>query len=312
MRLWHLPSKKRLSKVQPSIGQSVPALIFVVLSTLASADEVRSTTEVMEALEESDWRQPDPTNVLYMQLASGTVIMELAPEFAPQGIANIKTLIEEEYFDGLAIIRSQDNYVVQWADPAEEENDARPIGSAKETVDAEFERSMEGIEIVAIESRDAYVDIVGFSDGFPAGSNGKNAWLAHCYGMVGVARGNETDSGNGTSLYVITGHAPRHLDRNVTLIGRVISGIELLSVLPRGTGTLGFYESADEATPIESIRLGSDLDEAERVELEIMRTDTEAFADYVTSRTYRHGEWFVEPTGRIELCNINPPVRMLN
>jgi len=298
--------------MRPTIVQCFAALVFVVLAPLASADEIRSTAEVMEALEESDWRQPDPANLLYMQLASGVVIMELAPNFAPENIANIKTLTDEKYYDDLAIIRSQDNYVVQWADPAEEEENAKPIGSAKETVAAEFERSIDGIEITAIESRDSYADIVGFSDGFPAGSNGQNAWLAHCYGMVGVARGNETDSGNGTSLYVITGHAPRHLDRNVTLVGRVISGMELLSILPRGTGELGFYESTGEATAIVSIRQGDFVAEADRTKIEIMRTDTEAFADYVMSRTYRRGEWFVEPTGRIELCNTNPPVRIVN
>jgi hypothetical protein len=47
-------------------------------------------------------------------------------------------------------------------------------------------------------------------------------------------------------------------------------------------------------------------------DIEIMRTDTEAFADYVLSRTYRNDEWFVEPTGRIEHCNINPPLRIRN
>jgi peptidylprolyl isomerase len=43
-----------------------------------------------------------------------------------------------------------------------------------------------------------------------------------------------------------------------------------------------------------------------------MRTDTDAFSDFVTSRTFRNEEWFVEPTGRIELCNIIPPVRNIN
>jgi peptidylprolyl isomerase len=285
-------------------------LPLLVAASVVSSGELLSTAEVMESLEDSDWRKPDPANLLYMELTGGTVIMELAPGFAPEGIANIRTLVEEEYFDGLAIVRSQDNYVVQWADPAGEEENAKPIGSARATVAAEFDRSLDGVEIFEVDSRDSYADIVGFSDGFPTGSDGKKAWLAHCYGMVGVARGNEIDSGNGTSLYVITGHAPRHLDRNVTLIGRVISGIELLSMLPRGTGALGFYESPDEAAPIISFRSGSDIAEVDRANIEIMRTDTEAFADYVMSRTHRHEEWFVEPTGRIELCNINPPVRL--
>lgn len=293
----------------PSIALLSLTLVF---ATVACSDEPPTTATVMESLTDSDWRMPDPANLLYMELAGGTVIMELAPGFAPENVANIKILTREKYYDDLAIVRSQDNYVVQWADPAEEEDEARSIGSAAATVAPEFQRSSNDVEIAAIESRDAYAHIVGFAGGFPAGSDGKQAWLTHCYGMLGVARGNETNSGNGSSLYVITGHAPRHLDRNITLAGRVISGIEHLSVLPRGTGTLGFYESAEEYAPIVSIRLGDDIAEEDRVNLQIMRTDTSAFADYVLSRTYRNEEWFLEPTGRIEICNVIPPVRIVD
>ncbi len=265
----------------------------------------------MAALEESDWRQPDPANLLYMRLPQGEVVIELAPGFAPENVANIRALVREKYFDGLAIIRSQDNYVVQWGDPAEEDK-VRPFGSAAATVPPEFFRSVDELEITTINSRDAYADVVGFADGFPVGSDGERAWLTHCYGMVGVARGNELDSGNGSSLYVISGHAPRHLDRNITLAGRVLSGIEYLTTLPRGTGPLGFYESADELTPIINSRMGDDVAEDEQANIEVMRTDTEAFADYIKSRTFRHEEWFVDPTGRIEICNINPPVRKID
>jgi peptidylprolyl isomerase len=290
--------------------QVLMAVVAVSLTSIACSDEIPTTAQVMESLKDSDWRQPDPANLLYMQLASGTVIMELAPGFAPENVANVKTLTREKYYDDLAIIRSQDNYVVQWADPAEEEDKAKSIGSAAETVVPEFQRSSDDVEIATIESRDAYADVVGFADGFPVGSDSEHAWLTHCYGMVGVARGNEANSGNGSSLYVITGHAPRHLDRNITLAGRVISGIEHLSVLPRGTGTLGFYESAEEYVPVVSIRLGEEIAEEDRVNLDVMRTDTAAFADYVLSRTYRNEEWFFEPTGRIEICNVIPPVRV--
>jgi len=276
-----------------TIVKSVFALLVVGYAPIAS----------------SDWRQPDPANLLYMQLPGGEVILELAPGFAPKNVANIKTLTREKYFDGLAVIRSQDNYVVQWADPAEEEDDAKSLGSAAAKVPPEFQRPLDGIEISAIESRDAYADIVGFVNGFPVGSDGKQVWLTHCYGMVGVARGNALDSGNGSSLYVITGRAPRHLDRNITLVGRVISGIENLTTLSRGSGEMGFYETVEEATPIISVRLGTEIAEADRTEVEIMHTDSAEFSDYVKSRTFRNEEWFVEPTGRIEICNINPPTR---
>src|SRR5581483_7807517 len=103
--------------------------------------------------------------------------------------------------------------------------------------------------------------------------------------------------------------APRHLDRNVTLVGRVIQGMELLSSLPRGTGPLGFYEKAEQRVPIKSIRVASDVPAAERTELEVMRTDTPAFAAYVESRRNRREEWFKVPAGHVDVCNVPVPVR---
>jgi peptidylprolyl isomerase len=128
--------------------------------------------------------------------------------------------------------------------------------------------------------------------------------------MLGVGRGMEPGSGTGAELYVVTGHSPRHLDRNVVLVGRVVQGMELLSTLPRGTGSLGFYESAEEYVPIESIRFASDVAVAERIRLSILRTDTDTFSDLVEARRYRAEDWFVDPTNKISLCNVPIPVRL--
>jgi peptidylprolyl isomerase len=294
------------------MARSYPLLIaiFSACATSAAGSDVLTTAEVMATVSPSDWRSPELDNLIYMQLPQGMVVMELAPGFAPKNVSNIKTLVREKYFDGLAILRSQDNYVVQWGDPAEDGDKARPFGSASASASAEFFRAADGLEITTIDSQDAYADNVGFADGFPVGSDSERGWLTHCYGMLGVARGNELDSGNGSSLYVITGHSPRHLDRNITLAGRVVSGIEQLTTLPRGTGPLGFYETAAERTPIVSLRMGDDVATEDRLDIEIFRTDTAAFSGYVKSRTFRHEDWFVDPTGRIEICNINPPVRI--
>ena len=292
------------------IGQATTFLTVAALSLAACADEIQDTATVMESLEASDWRRPEPQNLLYLRLPSGEVVIELAPRTAPRTVANIRLLVREQFFDGLAVIRSHDNYVAQWGDPALEAADQRSIGDAEEFVTTEFEFASTGIKMVTVDSRDAYADIVGFVHGFPAASDGENTWLAHCYGMLGVARGLRPDSGNGTSLYVVTGHAPRHLDRNLTVAGRVLHGIEHLSALPRGTGSLGFYETAAEQVPIISARMGDSIPSEESFGIEVLRTDTEAFGRYVTSRTHRNEEFFVHPTGRIELCNINPPVRI--
>jgi peptidylprolyl isomerase len=152
---------------------------------------------------------------------------------------------------------------------------------------------------------------VGFSGGFPVGRDPARGrtWLAHCYAMLGVGRGEDPDSGGGAELYVVNGHSPRHLDRNTTVLGRVVQGMERLSTLPRGTGPLGFYETAAERIPIRAMRVAADVAESERTPLERLRTDTATFAAFVESRRNRRESWFAEPAGRIGLCNVPLPVR---
>ncbi len=256
----------------------------------------------LPVLADKSWRTPEPENVLELKLATGSVWIELAPQFAPKHVANIKQLVTDKYFDQSAILRVQENYVVQWGDPQNESEDAVSLGKARKNVEVEFFRDIKDLNYVPLNSRDAYADQVGFVDGFPVASDGQQAWLAHCYGMVGVGRSNEADSGNGSSLYVVTGHSPRHLDRNVTLVGRVLDGMSLLTTLPRGTGNLGFYEQAEELVPIESIRLGEP-----GLKQQIMRTESVAFKEHVEKRTSRKEEWFLDSTGRIELCNVGVP-----
>ena len=236
------------------------AALALTALAVAADSQAKTVAEVLAASKPSDWRQLDPANTLYLELDTGRVVIELAPQFAPQLIANLKILVGAHYFDGLAIMRAQDNYVVQWGDP----DAKRSLGAAQVKVPAEFDRPARGLTFNALPDRDAYAPETGFVAGFPAARDEKSdrAWLTHCYGMVGAGRDNAADSGNGAELYAVIGHAPRHLDRNVTLIGRVVQGIELLSVMPRGTADLGFYETAEERTPVRSMRLAADVAEA--------------------------------------------------
>lgn len=256
-----------------------------------------------------EWERIDPARLIVMQLDAGRVVIELAPQFAPEHVANILTLARGGYFDGLAIVRSQDNYVAQWGDPAADEKDARPLGQAKAKLPAEFDRAAEGLSFTALPDPDSYAPEVGIVDGFPAARGDGRAWLAHCYGMVGAGRGSAADSSNGSSLYAVTGHSPRHLDRNITLVGRVIEGMPLLSTLPRGSGALGFYEQAGQRVPIRSVKVAADMDEAVRPGFERLRSDSASFRKLIQARRFRHEEWFVNPVGRLELCNLPIPIR---
>jgi peptidylprolyl isomerase len=264
--------------------------------------------EVLAASTAADWRALDPENTLYLQLAAGRVVIELAPAFAPAHVANLRLLARQGYFDGLAIIRSQDNFVVQWGDAGGQ----RGLGEARPTLPPEFTVPLRAdLPFTRLPDADGYAPEVGFSQGFPAARDpaAGQAWLAHCYGMVGAGRGDEPESGNGTELYVVTGHAPRQLDRNIALVGRVVQGMELLSVLPRGTGPLGFYEQPVQHVPITSVRLATDVPETERTRIEVLRTDTATFAALVESRRNRRDDWYKVPAGYIDLCNVPLPVR---
>ncbi|HEU4663032.1 MAG TPA: peptidylprolyl isomerase [Dokdonella sp.] len=269
--------------------------------------------QVIDASTPDDWRGLDPHDTIYLDLAAGRVVIELAPGYAPLHAANLRALAHEHYFDGLAILRVQDNFVTQWGDPnAEDEHKARAFGKAARTLAPEFERGIgTDLPFTRLPDGDVYAPEVGFSDGMPVARDPKagKTWLAHCYGMVGAGRDNAVDSGSGAELYVVIGHAPRQLDRNIALVGRVVQGMELLASLPRGTGALGFYDKPGQRIPIKSVRLAADVPEAERTPLERLRTDTATFKALVESRRNRRDDWYKVPAGRIDLCNVPLPVR---
>jgi peptidylprolyl isomerase len=198
--------------------------------------------------------------------------------------------------------------VVQWGDPDEQS----PLGEARATLPPEFTVPLDPkLPFTRLPDVDGYAPEVGFSEGFPAARDPARgqAWLAHCYAMVGAGRGNDAESGSGAELYAVIGHAPRHLDRNIALVGRVLAGMELLSVMPRGTGPLGFYERPEQRTPIRRVRVAADVPPAERTALQVMRTDTATFAALVESRRNRREDWYKLPAGHVELCNVPIPVR---
>ena len=290
----------------------VAAALTVPLAARAGeAPKPKTTQELLDASTPADWRTLDPANTLYLELASGRVVIELAPDFAPAHVGNIRTLAHEGYWNGMSINRSQDNFVVQWGDPAEEGQPRRSLGSAKAKLPAEFERKADGLAFHALPDKDGWAPQVGFVGGFPAARDPQSgeAWLAHCYGAVGAGRDVAADSSDGSELYVVDGQSPRQLDRNITLVGRVVDGMERLSVLPRGTGPLGFYEEAAQRVPIKSIRLAADVPEAERTKLQVLRTDTPLFDAVVESRRNRRDDWYKRPAGHIDLCNVSIPTR---
>ena len=278
---------------------------------------VEGATEPAEAIASStpaDWRAVEPDNLLVMELAGGgRVVVELAPDFAPVHVANVRAFARAGWWNEATIYRVQDNYVAQWGNGDSEV--PLPAGVVR-APPAEYDRPLDGLPVRPLGFPDSYAPLAGHALGWPIAWDPESgrAWLTHCYASVGVGRGLAPDTGTGGELYAVIGHAPRHLDRNIATIGRVIEGIHLLSARPRGTGNLGFYnaEAGERPIPIRGVRLAADMPEAERPRFEAMRTDSAAFTAYVTGRANRGGTFFIRPAGGVDICNAPVPVRRGN
>ena len=268
--------------------------------------------EILAASPAADWRRLDPENTLYLDLETpggerGRVVIELAPAFAPRHVDVIRKIARGGAVSP-AVTRVQDGFVTQWrlttkelpALPAEFTRKAR--SSSEAGPDLRF---------TALPDRDTFAPEVGFVDGFPAARDPESgtAWLVHCYGMVAVGRDNAANSGNGAELYTVIGQAPRQLDRNMTVVGRIVSGVELLSALPRGKGAMGFYEAPQNPVAIRAVRLAADLPAAEQVALDVLRTDSPTFTALVEARRNRRDAFYHVPANAIDVCSVPLPVR---
>ncbi|MGE5953566.1 MAG: peptidylprolyl isomerase [Qipengyuania vulgaris] len=299
-----------------------------------------SPNEIVAGADADEWVKIPAEDIVVMTLAPDEegnprqVIIQLMPApFSRGWVENIRTLASAEWYDDIAVNRVQDNYVVQWGDPnydnPEAEGEAKPLPEGLKIVPEEeyTTENLTGLgwsSIALLRQRsngdrpprmdgldDVYAERIGFSDGWPIAGDTDAYWPVHCYGMIGVGRGMSPDTGSGAELYTVIGHAPRHLDRNIALVGRIVEGIEHLSSLPRGTGALGFYtaEEAGKRTPILSVRVASNLPENEQPSFEYLSTEGETFARYADARANRRDPFFIVPAGGADICNIPVPLR---
>jgi peptidylprolyl isomerase len=286
-------------------------LIFPLVALIGAAPPSKPTTpsELVAAAPAAAWRTISPDELLVIDLkAGGRVVVQLAPAFAPVHVANIQALARGRWWDGAAVYRVQDNYVAQWGNNDGEK--ALPAGVIAKPP-SEYTRPLRGLKVRPLGFADPYAPAAGYALGWPIAYSPKADWanLAHCYGSVGVGRDLSPDTGTGGELYAVIGHGPRHLDRNIAVVGRVIEGIDRLSSLRRGTGDLGFYQERSEDTPIASARLASELSGSNRPSFQYMDTASASFAEYLRLRANRKDAFYIRPAGGVDLCNAPVPVR---
>lgn len=287
-------------------------------------DAAPSPPEIVAAAPKADWRPIAPGDLLVMDLAARRrggerrVVIQLIPApYAHGWVGNIRKLAAAHWWDGLSINRVQDNYVVQWGDAdGEDPDEAKPLPAGLATVpEAAYQVDGDEPHWPAFANltwpRGTVTRHDTFENGWPVSAEGSpdavHRWPVHCYGMVGVGRNLSPDTGSGAELYAVIGHAPRHLDGNIALVGRVIEGIEHLAALPRGTGALGFYEKPSERVKITAIRLGNAVKGLPAYEY--LSTDSASFMRYADARANRRDPFFIRPAGGADICNIPVPVR---
>lgn len=287
--------------------------ILAALAACASAPPPASgptltPAEAIAAAAPGEWRPIPPEDLLLFTLGDGRVVtVQLAPAFAPVHVENIRRLARGGWWAGAAVYRVQDNYVAQWG--RNESERPFPAGVVAKPP-AEYQRPVAGLRVTPLGSPDPYAPRAGFAEGWPVGiERDGTAALAHCYGAVGVGRDVAPDTGTGGELYAVIGHAPRHLDRNIALVGRLIDGIDALSARPRGTEALGFYKERSSDVPIRSAALVADLPAASRPRWEVLDTASPSFIRYLWTRANRRDSFFIRPAGGVDLCNAPVPVR---
>ena len=262
-----------------------------------------SPAEVLANATADDWRTLDPENLLYIELERGDVIVALSPELAQHHTAQLKALAREGFYDGLSFYRVIDGFVAQGGDLFEK----REVTTTDKTVAAEFDEPLtDAITFNPIKDQDGYAANVGYVASLPAGVEGETIWHLHCTGAMAMARGNEKDTG-GTEFY-ITLQPQRYLDRNLTVFGRVVQGMEHLQALRRVAPAES--EDGDLGETILSMKVGADIPADDRETLEILRSDTETFQAYAESRRNRPEEFFYYRPNYLDVCALNVPVRV--
>jgi peptidylprolyl isomerase len=291
-----------------SMRRLLPAAALCLIAA-APPPKFETPTSVVAESKPAEWQAIPADDLMVIDLKDGRrVVVQLAPLFAPVHAANIRALARSGYWQGAAIYRVQDNYVAQWGNNDSE----KPLpADVVKRPPAEYERRLAGLRITPLGSPDAYAPAVGYTAGWPVAYDpkGKTANLPHCYASVGVGRDLSPDTGMGGELYAAIGHAPRSLDRVIAVVGRVVSGIDVMSSLPRGTEALGFYKERSQDVPIANVRLASMMPEAERPKFEYLEETSASFARWLKVKKNRRDEFYIHPAGGVDLCNAPVPVR---
>ncbi|MBI3676615.1 MAG: peptidylprolyl isomerase [Proteobacteria bacterium] len=291
-----------------------------VQTSAAASVQTNAQTAAQTTAQANDWHPVDPENMLLIDVKYGQIVVELAPQFAPEHVARMKALARAHFFDGTSFYRVIDGFVAQGgigegtASTKDQTTQDDPRRANWPNLKAEFDRPISTEpSFTPLGNGDLFAQQVGHTGGFPVGRDlkEKRTWIIHCPGTFAFARDNKADTAS-TEFYIVIGEAPRRLDRNLTAFGRVLDGMQYLQKLERGDPAIasGVIQDKDRADKIVKIRVAADVAPADRPGFEVMRTDTKAFAE--TKKQWKNPapDFYVRtPPPIIDICLKPVPVR---
>ncbi|WP_440053652.1 peptidylprolyl isomerase [Pseudoalteromonas sp. T1lg65] len=279
--------------------KTILCVTLAMLTNFVQAETMKSPSEIIATATAQDWQQLDPENILQIDLPTGPVYIALNPQLAPGHVNNIKALAREGFYSDLSMYRFVENFVAQGGDM----KDSKQPKQGKKAIPQEFfYTSKAELAITPINSVDGYASRTGFLNGFAVAQNqaGTKTWMTHCVGSFAMARSNDVNSG-GTEFY-ITLTPQRYLDKNTTVFGQLLAGMEHVQKLDR---------APTEGQPYNTIHGVSVLaDNKSKVSFKRLKTDTKLFEQLIAARKNRAGEWFVDRPNHTDVCSVPVPVEM--
>ena len=283
------------------MGSRYAYLLGAMALALAGCAKAQANEEQV-----SEWVTIPAENILLIDTAKGPVTVELNPDFAPIHTDRMRALAASGVLDGERFYRVIEAFVAQGGLADETKIDAW------ETIQNENDRAYGGEGFVPLGNADLFASEVGHIDGFPVGRDADlgREWLLHCPGAMAMARDVDPDSGS-TEFYIVL-DAQRYLDRNLTVFGRVIDGMEHVQALKRGKREIenGVIQPPEQGDLIERFAVASDLPVDEQPGWEKMDTASDAFEAFKTSQRVREDAFFYrKPPEILDICSFSAPVR---
>jgi peptidylprolyl isomerase len=280
---------------------------FLALSTVPAAAEKDKPVIPVQAIINAPadaWRAVDPQNLLIVDLPAGPLYIEMRPDLAPKHVEQIKALVRKGFYNGLSFHRVIEGFVAQGGDPKGDGTG----GSDLPNIPAEFEHDTKEIPNFTVVGRDRQAARVGLIDGVLAAAQPEslrsfredrkvNIWGAHCPGSMSMARATDPNSAN-SQFFLVIGDARQSLDGRYTVWGWIVDGMNSARRIERG-------EPPKRPTPIVRMRMASDLPASEQPKIEVMKSDSPAFMQYLKESR------LVDETGFVkDLCDIRAPRRI--